>query len=277
MRQRLAALTVAVFAGLLAGCAAAAPVEPSPTPETAPPTQATPMPGEGTVRTSKYVKLSLRADPTQTSRRLTRIPNRTAINLACKTTGTMVSNGSTASNMWNKVTYKTHTGYVASVYVTGGDSPELALCQDETPTAPSTPVRPPNVEPAILTAARGQLGVTERKNKCNPYGGCMAWSSLYAAWVWNKAGDTVPKFSFSGDLYSWGRKHNRAHDGVEGVGPGDMVLTGTGPQTPKTSKRVDIVVEVLPDGRLKVIGGDVKKKVAERVITTKGIYAWVDA
>ena len=55
------------------------------------------------------------------------------------------------------------------------------------------------------------------------------------------------------------------------------MLYGTGPQNTKTSTHVDIVIEVLPDGRLRVIGGDVKNKVTERVVPAKGIYGWVEA
>ena len=54
----------------------------------------------------------------------------------------------------------------------------------------------------------------------------MAWSSLFATWVWNKAGNSIPRLPFSGDLYSWGVKHNRAHQGVDGVGPGAVVCHG---------------------------------------------------
>ena len=75
----------------------------------------------------------------------------------------------------------------------------------------------------------------------------MPWSSLFATWAWNKAGNVVPKFSFSGDLYAWGAMHNRAHLGTDGVGPGDLVLFGTAPDTPKTSTGVAIVTEVLAD------------------------------
>ena len=56
-----------------------------------------------------------------------------------------------------------------------------------------------------------------------------------------------------------------------------MFSGGPGPSTPKTSTRVDIVTEVLPNGRLKLIGGDVKNKVTERTAALKGIYGWVDA
>ena len=265
---------------LLAGCTQSTPgseqsTTPKPTVTTAtvaPPTV------KGTVRTNKSTPLSVREQPTTSSTRLIRIPHKTAITLLCKTLGDTVSNGSRASNVWNKVTYKKKTGYVASVFVSGGDSAALSLCQEKT-TKPSASVttRPPNVELAIIKAARSQRGVTEKKNNCNPYGGCMPWNSLFATWAWNKAGDVVPKFSFSGDLYAWGLKHNRSHLGTDGIGLGDLVLRGTGPSTPKTSTRVDIVTEVLPNGRLKLIGGDVKNKVTERTAALKGIYGWVDA
>ena len=276
MARRGAAVTAAV-AVLLAGCTAT-PSGEQPSPSAAP-VSATPMlpTVKGSVRTNKTTKLSLRAQPTTQSKRLARIAHKTSVTLSCKTIGTTVSNGRRASNVWNKLTWKKKTGYVASVFVDGGDSAALSLCQQETVTPSTTPSRPPNVEQAIIKTARSQRGVTERKKDCTPYGGCMPWDSLYATWVWNKAGNAVPKFSFRGDLFNWAKKHNRAHTGVEGVGPGDLVLYGTGPQNTKTSTHVDIVIEVLPDGRLRVIGGDVKNKVTERVVPAKGIYGWVEA
>lgn len=279
MVQRWGAVA-AVLIALLAGCTPADPSAPASVTPTAAKTTAPPrLPSvEGTVRTNAKTPLSLREQASTESRRLARIPNKTKITIACKAVGDTVSNGTIASNVWNKLTYRKKTGYVASVYVDGGDSAALSLCQSASvqPTA-STATRPPNVEVAIVKVAHGQRGVAERKNNCNPYGGCMPWSSLYATWVWNKAGNVVPGFSFSGDLYSWGQKHQRSHLGTDGIGPGDMVLYGTGPKDPKSSTRADIVLEVLPDGKLKVSGGDVGNKVTERTVAIKGIYGWVDA
>jgi len=281
MVGRVAAVGPMALTIVLAGCTFGSPANPPQpsTSATAPTTSATVRQPtvRGTVRTNKTTPLSLRADPNTASARLTRIPHRTTITLSCKTLGTTVSNGTRASNVWNKVTWKKKTGYVASVFVSGGDSAALSLCQQQSTKPSSTPTRPANVEQLIIKAARTQRGVAERKNNCNPYGGCMPWCSLYATWAWNKAGDAIPKFSFTGDLYSWGLKHNRAHNGVDGVGPGDLVLYGTGPQNTKTSTHVDIVIEVLPNSKLRVIGGNVKNKVVERTVATKNIYGWVDA
>ncbi len=267
-----------VLAALLAGCSGDPGTAPDPTPTAGTPAPSVKPPTvKGTVRTNKSTPLSLRAEPTTQSRRLITIKHKTVITLSCKTVGANVSNGSRASNVWNKVTWKKRTGYVASVFVDGGDSAALSLCQEVVATPSTTPPKPPNVEQAIVKTARSQLKVAETKTDCTPYGGCMPWDSLYATWVWNKAGDAVPRFSFNGDLYTWGQKHGRSHPGVDGVGVGDLVLSGTGPQNTKSSTRVDIVTEVLPDGRLRVIGGNVKNKVAERIVATKGIYGWVDA
>lgn len=271
--------TAGVLTLLLAGCTAGTPAGPAnPTPSTS--RSAAPTKGPavtGKVRTNPKTPLSLRERPSTDSRRLARIPHRTTITMTCKAIGDTISNGSVASNVWNRITYKKQTGYVASVYVAGGDSQALSLCQSATAAPTATVTRPPNVEAAIVKNARKQLGTAERKNNCNPYGGCMPWNSLFATWVWNKSGDVVPAFSFSGDLYSWGQKHQRSHLGTDGIGPGDMVLYGTKPDNPKTSTRVDIVIEVLPGSKLKVIGGDIKNKVAERTVPLKGIYGWVDA
>lgn len=277
MRARLAATALTLIA--LAGCSGSPSSEqstPAPRPSTTGLAQQPSV--KGTVATNKKTPLSLREQPTTSSARLIRIPHKTVITMACKTIGDTVSNGVKASNVWNKVTYKKKTGYVASVFVDGGDSAALSICQEKT-SQPSATVttRPPDVEQAIVKAARSQRGIAEKKNNCNPYGGCMPWSSLFATWAWNKAGNVVPKFSFSGDLYAWGAMHNRAHLGTDGVGPGDLVLFGTAPDTPKTSTGVAIVTEVLADGRLKVIGGDYKGTVAERTVPLKGIYGWVDA
>lgn len=279
MARRGAALAV-MLAALLAGCGGPG-SDPDPTSSAgSPPPSVQAPPVKGTVRTNKTTPLSLRAEPTTQSRRLARIKHKTVITLRCKTVGATVSNGSRASNVWNKVTWKKKTGYVSTVFVDGGDSAALSVCQEAAPTPSTTPPKPPDVEQIIVTKARSQAGIGERKGNqkdCTPYGGCMPWDALFATWVWNKSGDVVPKFSFSGDLYTWGQKHNRSHPGVDGVGVGDLVLSGTGPQSPKTSTRVDIVTEVLADGTLRVIGGNVKNKVTERVIPTKGIYGWVDA
>jgi hypothetical protein len=37
------------------------------------------------------------------------------------------------------------------------------------------------------------------------------------------------------------------------------------------------VVEVLANGKLTVIGGDIDNRVVERTIATKGLYGWVEA
>ncbi len=269
----------AVLATLLAGCGAPGPA-PDPTKSAGSPTPSVAAPTvKGVVRTNKTTRLSLRAAPTTQSKRLARIKHKTVITLRCTTVGATVSNGSRASNVWNKVTWKKKTGYVSSVFVDGGDSAALSVCPEAAPTTSTTPPKPANVEPMIVDKARSQLKVKERKGKpdCTPYGGCMPWDALFVTWVWNKSGDAVPGFSFSGDLYTWGQKHGRSHAGVDGVGVGDLVLSGTGAQSPKTSTRVDIVTEVLPDGTLRVIGGNVKNRVVERVVPIKGIYGWVDA
>lgn len=262
----------------LAACTGPA-TDQSPTPP--PPSNtvvAKPPTATGTVDTSSKTPLSLREKPSTSSRRLARIPHKTRLTMTCKTLGDNISDGQRASNVWNRVTYQKKTGFVASVFVKGGDSDVLTICQTSAaPTGEPTPSRPPDVEQAIIKHARVQRGRTEGKNNCNPYGDCTPWSALFATWAWNRAGNSVPKLPFSGDLYAWGVKQNRAHTGVEGVGPGDMIFFGTGPDSPKTSTRVDLVIATLADGRLRVIGGDVKGKVVERSIKPDGIYAWVDA
>ncbi len=278
-RGTATAVLTLVVAAAVTGCTdGASGTQQSPTPRASATTAKAQLPPvKGTVATNKKTPLSLREQPTISSKRLLRIPHKTAITMTCRTIGDTVSNGTHASNVWNKVTYKKKTGYVASVFV-NADEAALSLCQAGAvkPTA-SVTSRPPNVEQAIVKVARGQRGVEGKKKKCNAYGGCMPWSSLFATWVWNKAGNVVPKFSFSGDLFTWGQKHNRAHEGTAGVGPGDLVLSGTGPTSPKTSTRVDVVVEVLANGKLKVIGGDIDNRVVERTIATKGLYGWVEA
>lgn len=273
------AAAVLALALTAAGCSAVAQNSPTPTVSTAATTTAsTTTRYTAKVTTSANTPLRLRAKPTTASKMLLTVRNGTVVTLTCRTTGDTITGPQGRSNVWQKVTIKKQTGYFSAAYLKGGDNGAVPACAGaSTPSAtPTKPVRGDAMNAAIVDIARSQLGVKETKNNCNPYGGCMAWCSLYATWVWRKAGDQIPKFPFTGDLYNWGKRENRAHDGLDGVGPGDLVLYGTGPKNTKTSVHVDIVIEVFDD-HLRVIGGNVKDKVTERDVPKTGIYAWIDA
>lgn len=139
----------------------------------------------------------------------------------------------------------------------------------------------------VVRIAREQLGKGENPpgSNCSEFDdgtdyGCVEWCALFATWVWNQAGIDIPRYAFTGDMYTWG-DHNGRSRWVQGkplgdISPGDAVLYGTGPSGPESSTHVDIVTEVHPD-HLRVIGGNVDEKVTERDVPRAGIYGWVDA
>lgn len=248
---------------------------PSPSPSAAAPvTAVVDTPGNST-------PLRLRSTPATDGKILAELKKGTQVVITCKVEGQRISGTQGPSSQWNRVTHKTKTGYLSAAFLKGGTDPAIGVCPTETPTPGATSSASPDgrgavMDERIVSIARSQLGKKERRSNCNPYGGCMPWDSLFATWVWRRAGDTVPVYSFSGDLYRWAKRFDRMHRGVEGVGIGDLVLYGSGPSSKGTSRHVDIVVGVFPD-HLRVIGGDVNNKVSIRNVPLKGIYAWVDA
>lgn len=139
----------------------------------------------------------------------------------------------------------------------------------------------------IVRIARTQLGTGESPpgSNCNPYGPCVAWCSLFLAWVWQKAGvpleGTPTTYAYSGTIYEWAQAHEGG--GLPGArapgepftaaepngarvlpptatpSPGDAVLYGTGPTD---SDHIGIVERVFPGGQITTIDGNLGDRVS---------------
>lgn len=98
----------------------------------------------------------------------------------------------------------------------------------------------------VTKIARGELGYHEGPGNSNKYGPAAAWCSSFASWVWKKSGVDIPITPFTGDMYHWGQRRGTAYDShhLNQAKPGDVLLFGTGPQSPSTSTHVGIVESV---------------------------------
>ena len=100
----------------------------------------------------------------------------------------------------------------------------------------------------VVNRARKELGTTEHPPGSNKqkYGPTTYWCSLFATWVWRKAGVNIPQYAFTGDVYTWGQQHHLAYDKnhLHDVKPGDVLLFGSGPQNANTSTHIAIVESV---------------------------------
>jgi uncharacterized protein YukE len=98
----------------------------------------------------------------------------------------------------------------------------------------------------ILDAARGELGYEEGPNNENKYGPPASWCSSFATWTWRQAGVDIPLLPFTGDVYNWGVEHGLAYDSgnLGQARPGDVLLFGTGPESPETSTHIGVVESV---------------------------------
>ncbi|MEU7481710.1 CHAP domain-containing protein [Lentzea sp. NPDC042327] len=101
----------------------------------------------------------------------------------------------------------------------------------------------------IVSAARGEIGTRENPpgSNRNPYGPTTFWCSSFATAMWRRAGVDIPVLPFTGDVYRWGQRNGKAYgngDLKQHVRPGDVLLFGTGPQSPATSKHIGIVEKV---------------------------------
>lgn len=131
-----------------------------------------------------------------------------------------------------------------------------AAAVPSSPDRPGTSAGPPAIvaqpgteQSKIVTAARGELGTPETGDGCQKYSSqCVAWCALFATSMWEKAGVQVDseQFAFTGDLYTTGQARGAAYDSdqLRQARPGDVLLFGTGPQTPSTSKHVGVVEKV---------------------------------
>lgn len=223
--------------------------------------------------------LRMRSIPGTDGKILGELKRGTTVTLLCRVNGEQVNGTRGTTRWWHRVTHGGETGYVSAAFLQGGDA-TVTDCPEETPAEEPSSGTPaagedPRQERRIVAIAKSQLGKRDGRNDCNPYGGCMPWDALLATWVWRRAGITLPVYHRSGDIYTWGRRTERAHRGAAGVGPGDLVLLGSGPGSAKT-RRVDIVIGVFPD-HVRVIGGNVNGKVTARNVPLTSIYAWIEA
>jgi peptidoglycan DL-endopeptidase CwlO len=124
----------------------------------------------------------------------------------------------------------------------------------------------------IRKVARGQLGYHEGAGNANKYGPKAAWCSSFATWVWRKSGVKIPILPFTGDVYNWGRQHGLAYGNDhlgKNVRPGDVLLFGTGPQSPQTSTHIGIVESVNGD-KVTLIEGNSSDQVRRVTHTLSG-------
>jgi hypothetical protein len=109
----------------------------------------------------------------------------------------------------------------------------------------------------IVSIAASQLGPSpDGGGFCNPYGPCEEWCSLFATWVWERAGVAIPRYPFVGDVYYWAARHTKVIPARAKPAPGDLVLYGTGPQNVYTSPHIGVVAQVWPDGAIDTVEGD---------------------
>ncbi len=112
----------------------------------------------------------------------------------------------------------------------------------------------------IVRVAESQLGQGEHPpgSNCTIFGPCEEWCSLFASWVWKRAGVPLPgstaTYGYSGSLYTWAKEHGgRVLPPTARPAPGDLVFFGTGPTE---SVHVAIVQRVYKDGRITTIDGN---------------------
>ena len=91
---------------------------------------------------------------------------------------------------------------------------------------------------------------------CNPYGPCEQWCALFATWAWEQAGVPIPRYAFTGDIWTWAATYGALLPPSATPAVGDAVLYGTGPWNTNTSVHVGIVTQVWPDGSIMTVGGD---------------------
>ncbi len=103
----------------------------------------------------------------------------------------------------------------------------------------------------VVSAARKELGTRENPpgSNRNPYGPTAPWCASFATAMWREAGVKIPILPFTGDVYRWGQQHDKAYgkNSLKQAKPGDVLLFGTGPQSPSTSTHIGIVEKVEGD------------------------------
>jgi peptidoglycan DL-endopeptidase CwlO len=101
----------------------------------------------------------------------------------------------------------------------------------------------------IRKLAQSQLGYHEGPGNTNKYGPTGPWCSNFATWVWHKSGVDIGILPFTGDVYHWGQEHGLAYGkhNLDAARPGDVLLFGSGPDSPTTSTHIGIVDSVHGD------------------------------
>lgn len=138
----------------------------------------------------------------------------------------------------------------AALPPSSSDSPEVGMATPSAITAGANRMSP--VQEKIITAARAELGTEETGDNCQKYSDqCVAWCALFAMSTWEKAGVDVEneEFAFTGDVYTTGQAKGKAYGGeqLSEARPGDVLLFGTGPATPSSSKHIGVVEKVEGD------------------------------
>jgi hypothetical protein len=118
------------------------------------------------------------------------------------------------------------------------------------------PMLPQSAAIAAAVASQIQPDPDIQGAYCNPYGPCEEWCALFATWAWEQAGIPIPRYAFTGDIWSWSATHGAVLPPTALPAVGDAVLYGTGPQSTATSVHVGIVTQVWPDGAIMSVGGD---------------------
>jgi hypothetical protein len=109
----------------------------------------------------------------------------------------------------------------------------------------------------VVDRARSQLGYREGAGNTNKFGPAGPWCSNFATWSWQKSGVDIGILPFTGDVYEWGQDRGLAYgkNSLDQAKPGDVLLFGTGPQSPQTSTHIGIVEKVDGD-RVTLIEGN---------------------
>ena len=148
--------------------------------------------------------------------------------------------------------------------------------------------RPADVRDKIVEAAKAEIGTEESGgDNCQKYSEqCVAWCSLFATWAWEKAGVDIDNedYAFTGDVYTHGQDEDKAYNAknLDQAQPGDVLLFGSGPESPDTSTHIGVVEKVSGDEVTLIEGnaGDNTDRVVRRTHTLSaetfygGVQPW---